>query len=167
MTMQAATPNAAAASHGNALLPQHDPTTRELIAIVGMWQVRQFIATDPRMLYGKTHGLSHVQLWQPSAMASVLTPSRLTGGKFEFFDGSRRFAVATWDQLCRHPACAGFTLPGTVEVASLQHWLVSPHEDGAMALLRAWWQGTPLKSWLHDRPTRPRGDRCIDESWIW
>ncbi len=154
--MRAPTLPGLADEHCNSLLPQHDPATRELVAIVGQWQVRQFAATDPRMLYGKTHGLLHIQLCHPHLQVSILTPSRLTGGKFEFCSDEQRFAVATWMQLrarCERDL-ALIELPSVIEIASLQHWLVSPHEDGAMTLLRAWWQGSPLKSWLRDKPAK-------------
>ncbi len=160
--MRAPTQPGAFEEPGNSLLPQHDPKTRELVAMVGHWQIRQFTATDPRVLYGKSHGLLHIQLWQPTQQHSILTPSRLTGGKFEFFSDEKRFSVATWAQL--RARCSGddVGLPSAIEIASLQHWLVSPHEDGTMALLRAWWQGSPLKSWLCDRPmkTSPTATMC-------
>lgn len=152
--MRAPTLPGLADEHCNSLLPLHDPATRELVAIVGQWQVRQFAATDPRMLYGRTHGLLHVQLCHPHLQVSILTPSRLTGGKFEFCSNEQRFSVATWAQL--RARCSGDVvgLPSAIEIASLQHWLVSPHEDRTMALLRAWWQGSPLKSWLSDKPAK-------------
>ena len=48
--MRAPTQPGAFEEPGNSLLPQHDPKTRELVAMVGHWQIRQFTATDPRVL---------------------------------------------------------------------------------------------------------------------
>lgn len=158
--MRSATLPGLADTHCNTLLPQHDASTRELIAIVGQWQVRQFAETDPRMLFGNTHGLLHVQLWQPHLHVSILTPSRITGGKFEFCDDFERFAVATWRQMrirCRRKLDP-VGLPAALAFRGLEPWLASPFADRALALMQAWWRGLSLRGCGLGLLTMPRGE---------
>lgn len=63
--------------------PPHDPREREIAHAVGDWEVRVF--GDAKFGFFVERGLWHVQLWNPSARVSVLTPSRLTGGSYEIF----------------------------------------------------------------------------------
>jgi len=70
------------------LPPLHAPFDRELLARVGPWEVRRH--ADDRFGYFATRSLLHLQLWHPACRVSVLTPSRLTGGRFEIATDTRR-----------------------------------------------------------------------------
>jgi hypothetical protein len=61
--------------------PPHDPRERGLVTSVSNWQVRVYPEARARTLAPK--GLWQVQLWEPDALLSVLTPSRATGGAYE------------------------------------------------------------------------------------
>lgn len=66
----------------------HDPRERELAMALGGWEVRIF--TGRKFQYFVTRGLWHVQLWHPRARISILTPSRLTCGRYE------AYPIADW-----------------------------------------------------------------------
>jgi hypothetical protein len=55
---------------------------------IGAWEVRLF--TGRKFQYFVTRGLWHAQLWHPTARISILTPSRLTCGRYE------AFPIADW-----------------------------------------------------------------------
>lgn len=61
--------------------PPHDPRERDLALLVAGWEVRLF--SGRKFAYFVTHGFWHLQLWHPVARVSVLTPSRLTRGRYE------------------------------------------------------------------------------------
>jgi hypothetical protein len=63
--------------------PPHDPRERERVFTHGAWEIRLF--TDRKFAYFVGHGLWHIQLWNPDAQVSILTPSRLTRGFFEAY----------------------------------------------------------------------------------
>ena len=65
------------------LLPPHDPDQRESVHDLGDWEVRVF--TGPKFDYFAPRGFWHLQLWDPIARLSILTPSRLTRGLYEAF----------------------------------------------------------------------------------
>jgi hypothetical protein len=65
--------------------PPHDPRERVVLCPADHWQVRAFLFNDPRFQYLAPRGLWHIQLWHPGAGVSVLTPSALTGGRYEIF----------------------------------------------------------------------------------
>lgn len=109
-------------SDAGRLPPLHAPGDRELLARVGPWEVRRYAAGDHRFAYFASRAFLHLQLWHPVRQISVLTPSRLTGGRFEIACGARRAWVPTWPgvvaQLPDHE------LPGSAELAALAMWLV-------------------------------------------
>jgi hypothetical protein len=102
------------------LPPLHAPFDRELLARVGPWQVRRH--ADDRVGYFATRALLHLQLWHPIRRVSVLTPSRLTGDRFEIATDTWRARVDDWaavlDELPDHE------LPGGSELATFTMWLV-------------------------------------------
>lgn len=62
----------------------HAPGPRTLLAVLpGGWEVRGFAPADPRVSFALGRGFWHVQLYEPCARLSVLTPSRLTDGWYE------------------------------------------------------------------------------------
>ena len=77
--------------------PPHDPSERELVHVVGDWEVRLF--DNPRFRYFVERGLWHVQLWHPARRISVLTPSSLTDNSYEVFP------IRAWKE--RVPTSAG------------------------------------------------------------
>lgn len=104
------------------LPPLHAPHDRELLARVGPWEVRRH--ADDRCADFATRSLLHLQLWNPVLRVSVLTPSRLTGGRFEIATETRRAWVVDWpgvvEQLSDHE------LPNASELAALTLWLIVP-----------------------------------------
>lgn len=112
-----------------ALPPLHSPFDRELLARIGPWEVRRHATDDGRFAYFATRSMLHVQLWHPEHRVSVLTPSLLTGGRFEIAFSTRRAWVADWDgvlgQLPDHE------LPRRSELAALSLWLVVRNETSA------------------------------------
>lgn len=64
----------------------HDPRGRVLLtSLPDDWEVRALDTRDRRFGYCLQRGLWHVQLFQPHARCSVLTPSRFTHGRYEVF----------------------------------------------------------------------------------
>jgi hypothetical protein len=112
------------------LPPLHVPSDRELLARVGPWEVRRHAVADERFAYFASRALLHLQLWHPEQRISVLTPSRLTGGRFELARGARRASVANWAgvvaQLPDHD------LPGSAELVALTMSLVVRCEVAAI-----------------------------------
>jgi hypothetical protein len=104
------------------LSPLHAPADRELLARVGSWEVRRHAAEDERFAYLVSRAMLHVQLWHPARRISVLTPSRLTAGRFEIARGTHRVSVATWPGVVTLLPDHG--LPGSAELAALTMWLV-------------------------------------------
>lgn len=104
--------------------PPHDPTERVLAVKLGEWEVRIFEGKKQR--YFLPRGMGHLQLWHPAAGVSVLTPSRLTGGRYEVFPVDDWKAQASnYRQVVlmvigRH----GLFMPAAPEVARLEHALV-------------------------------------------
>lgn len=66
----------------------HDPRERERATAIGDWEVRLF--TGRKFQYFVTRGFWHLQLWNPTSRISILSPSRLTCGRYE------AFPVASW-----------------------------------------------------------------------
>jgi hypothetical protein len=108
--------------------PPHDPLERVLVTRIDGWQVRDFAHDDERLAYFAAHGFSHLQLWNPARGVSVLTPSRLTDGRFE------AFPIAGWKQraddwlalatLLR--ATHGLVPPGPACLRAVERWFLRP-----------------------------------------
>lgn len=123
---------ALAAHAADALPPLHAPFDRELFAHVGAWEIRRHAAHDMRFAYLATRAMLHVQLWHPVHRISVLTPSRLTNGRFEIACRGHRTRIATWPALvATHPELG---LPSGSELAALTMWLVVRSEITARRL---------------------------------
>ena len=72
----------------------HDPRERILVDTCAPdlahptyrhWEVRQFDPAGIFHCYFGDHGMLHLQLWHPWSGVSLLTPSRLTAGRYEVF----------------------------------------------------------------------------------
>lgn len=64
----------------------------------------------------------HLQLWHSANLISVLTPSQLTGGRFEIATSTRRTSVADWTGVIAQ--LPDQQLPCRAELAALTMWLV-------------------------------------------
>ncbi len=140
--------HAASPAHGPLLVelavppPPHDPREREVVSMVGEWEVRQFAATDVKLAYFTSRGFLHMQLWHPVHRISILTPSRLTGGRFEVWSaGGDRVAVARWASI--GDLVPAVELPRAIEIAAIERWFVLRHEPAEIHLLRVWWSSLP------------------------
>lgn len=124
------------------LPPPHDPDERTGVAWVGLWQVRQFAEDDARLAYFRPRGFHHLQLWNPAERISILTPSRLTAGKFEVWpEGGERWSAATWREV--GDRLAGIAVPSAIEVGALESWFIAREEPRSLRLLRLWWRREP------------------------
>ncbi len=63
----------------------HDPRDRIVLGTYGPWEVCGFEPGGRFDTYFAERGMKHLQFWLPEAGFSLLTPSRLTGGRFEVF----------------------------------------------------------------------------------
>lgn len=124
----------------SALPPPHDPGERVAVAWAGRWEVRQFAGGDFRRPGAvRNRGFHHLQLWHPGARISILTPSRLTAGRYEAWpEGGERLSAASWRGLADQ--LAPVELPGVTEVAALESWFVTREEPRSLRLLRLWWR---------------------------
>jgi hypothetical protein len=118
----------------------HDPREREVVAWAGGWQVRQFPRVDPKLAYFAERGFLHLQLWSACDHTSILTPSRLTAGRFDgWIAGGPRFVVSSWGELADALAGRRVIAPPASEVRALERWLVMRDEPAHLRLLRTWW----------------------------
>jgi hypothetical protein len=67
------------------LAPPHDPADRICVAVLASWEVRIFHPAGRMHRYFAPRGLLHLQLWECEKSFSLLTPSRLTAGRYEAF----------------------------------------------------------------------------------
>lgn len=121
--------------------PLHAPDQRVLLAEFGAWQLRQFAEGDQRLEYFSLKGFAHVQLWNPAACVSIITPSKLTGGHFEVWIDGDRFAEPTWRPIEIELAARGIEPPTQHEIRAIERWFVLPGESRTGRLLRSWWAG--------------------------
>lgn len=110
--------------------PPHDARERVRLLSVEGWEVRVFAESDPKHAYFAARGLLHLQLWEPRSGVSILTPSRLTCGRFEAFpiEGWKRAApdYATIAALIR--LAHGVAAPSSATVLTLMRWYLRPAE---------------------------------------
>lgn len=65
--------------------PPHDPRDRVLLDVIEGWEIRVFEPGSRMERYFSDCGFDHLQLWHASLGFSLLTPSRLTEGRFEVY----------------------------------------------------------------------------------
>jgi hypothetical protein len=122
----------------------HDPRERVAIGAAGQWSIRQFAPQDPKLAYFTGRGFLHLQLWHPEHRISILTPSRLTAGRFEAWAvGGDRLTVVSWDEIAA--GLGDITAPTAAEIRALERWLVMRHEPAPLRLLRTWWAAPPAR----------------------
>lgn len=104
----------------------HDPDERVLRDRVGDWEVRAFATTDPKHDYFVRRGFLHLQLWHPQAGISVLTPSRLTLGRYEIFpiNGWKLPETDLEEVAAIVREHHGVHLPALVRINALEQWFV-------------------------------------------
>jgi hypothetical protein len=114
----------------------HGSSGRSCAADATRWEVRAFPVSGRMHRYFAPRGLLHVQLWQPEAAVSVLTPSRLTLGRWEVFpvDGWKLAAdrVAELRRLIR--ARFGIEPPTPAQLTAVRSWFVDREARRARAL---------------------------------
>lgn len=110
----------------------HDPDARVPVLRVGDWEVRALRRGSPRFRRLHRRGGLHVQLWDPAAGVSVVTPSALTGQRFEICRrGDRPIAVPRPPQLHGTVADLGAApLPTMREIALLADWFTRAGRRG-------------------------------------
>jgi hypothetical protein len=122
----------------------HEPGERTLVAWVGLWEVRQFPDGDARLAHVRARGFHHLQLWSPAARISILTPSRLTAGRFEVWrEGGERWSADTWRQVTEQ--LSGIALPSALEISALESWFIEREGPRALRLLRVWRRRAPSR----------------------
>jgi hypothetical protein len=106
--------------------PPHDPRQRDLIVRLPEWEVRAFPRDGRMHAYFAPRGLLHLQLWHPRARVSVLTPSRLTCGRYEIYPyEGRKLPVADMQALYRAmSALLRRELPPPARLVALERWFV-------------------------------------------
>lgn len=106
--------------------PPHDPRERDLIVRLPEWEVRAFPKGGRMHAYFAPRGLLHLQLWHPRARVSVLTPSRLTCGRYEIYPyEGRKLPVADMQALYRAmSALLRCELPPPARLVALERWFV-------------------------------------------
>lgn len=103
----------------------HDPRERIHVTTVSRWQVRVFVEARARTLLQR--GLWHIQLWEPEAQLSVLTPSGTTAGSYEVLSMRHGWKVRVQTRadliklLHREHDGAFLSEPG---LSRLERWLV-------------------------------------------
>lgn len=101
----------------------HDPKDRLAVASLAEWEVRVFDPTGSFFSFFRRHGLLHLQLWHPASGTSVLTPSRLTGGRYELRRADGEVCrAASWED------CVGLFFAGDDPPPPASAW-------------RTWWRG--------------------------
>lgn len=117
----------------------HHPSDRVRVRRAGrggIWEVRIFSPASPLYERLARRGMLHLQLWHPGSGVSVLSPSALTGYRFE------AFPIEGWTAGCFgfervHEAVRlhhGLELPARDEVESLETAFVAWPECCARAL---------------------------------
>ena len=110
----------------------HAPVERIVVARLGDWELRRHSDSSPQHRYFAARGFLHLQLWQPIAQVSVLTPSRLTNDRFEIWRDGIRIAVRDWKEVAAR--LSDLALPSGSEVAALHTWMIV--RDAVSALRR-------------------------------
>src|SRR5262249_22205997 len=116
--------------------PPHDPRERELVFLIGGpragWELRAFSGPQLDLLFSYCFG--HVQLWHAAAGISILTPSRMTCGRYEAFPVEGRPRQADdYDELS---ALLGVTCPGRAALAFIERCFVARHERASSPAFR-------------------------------
>lgn len=108
--------------------PPHDPRERVVLAAAEGWELRDFAPEDARAAYFAAHGFAHLQLWHPARGVSILTPSRLTGGRYELypFAGWKRAARRFSEVQALVEQAHGLRTPGETQLLAWCRWFALP-----------------------------------------
>jgi hypothetical protein len=110
----------------HATAPLHAPDDREFLTRADGWEVRVFGERDARYAYFARKQMLHLQLLHRAFGVSVLTPSKLTGDRWELHvehAPRSRFATrAEIERVLQHVFAA--RLPNPVTLAGLEFWFV-------------------------------------------
>lgn len=68
----------------------HQPQDRAWIYDAGDWEIRSHAVNDVAHTWLRRRGALHLQVWHRQAQISIISPSPLTAGMWEVFDGSQR-----------------------------------------------------------------------------
>jgi len=109
----------------------HAPGDRVLVSQLDAWEVRRHDEHGEHHRYFAPRGMLHFQLWHPATQISILTPSRLTRGRFEVWRDQVRSALRTWEGVTAQ--LADLVVPSKAEIAALQIWLVARAEATAVS----------------------------------
>ena len=114
----------------------HDPRDRIAVAGVDAWEVRVFPPGSRHHRYFAGREMLHLQLWDARRGISVLTPSRITAGRYEVFPvHDWKLAVADFQELRELVAKElGIRLPGTRRQRALEEWFVARDVRAAEAI---------------------------------
>jgi hypothetical protein len=114
---------------------RHGSTGRRGAPASTRWEVRAFPIGGRMHRYFAPRGLLHLQLWQPESGVSMLTPSRLTLGRWEVFpvEGWKRGLdqVADLRRLVR--SSLRVEPPTAAQLAAARAWFVDREERRALA----------------------------------
>jgi hypothetical protein len=132
----------------------HDPADRVPLARIGEWEVRRFEEDGALFGYAAPRGLLHLQLWHPRRAVSLLTPSRLTGGRYE------AFPIAGWKLAAKSLEVIGGVVRG-------EHGVVVP-SPGRMRALERWFvtaaERVALREWMAKRIGADRAMGYVEKS---
>ncbi|MCG8592430.1 MAG: hypothetical protein MJE66_24325 [Proteobacteria bacterium] len=114
--------------------PPHAPGARLCIERVGHWEVRAFDPRGSLHRYFSPRGLLHLQLWHPALDLSLLSPSRLTGYRYEIFPiAGWKWATRDYERLRHRTREAGWPrLPDPQRMQSLEARHVAVHERACL-----------------------------------
>jgi len=99
------------------------------------WEVRAFPVGGRMHRYFAPRGLLHLQLWQPESGVSVLTPSRLTLGRWEVFpvDGWKHPAERVEEMRRVVRRAHRVELPSVAQLGAVRAWFVAREERRALS----------------------------------
>lgn len=106
--------------------PPHDPNERIVLSRVGDWEIRAFAPGGAKHEYFVRRGFLHLQLWNPERRVSVLTPSRLTLGRYEIFpiNGWKLPETDLAEVIALVREQHGLALPSPRRINALEQWFV-------------------------------------------
>lgn len=121
--------------------PPHDPNERVWLAELGTWQLRGHAPGGRFQRWLQAHGMGHLQLWHPERRISILTPSRLTLGRWELFPvHGWKLPVYDWVDVRDQLRSMHLRAPSTAALRAALRWFC--HTDAAA--LDAWLPTTAI-----------------------
>lgn len=111
-------------------LPPHDPRERSVVLHLGAWEVRTFAG---RFLeYFAPRGFLHVQYWHADLGISILSPSRLTGARYEVSGTNMcKMHFLSWGEVRAYvQGACDVDVPSEIEAFQTETVLVEQLRDG-------------------------------------